>query len=461
MNSQATGVRTVAVLGAGTAGLSAAAAFASALPQVQTRLIDPPSRTPSLIDRLPGTLPSIHAFHEAIGLDGRALIASGIAWPRLGTRLVNWSAGGAPWFHGFGSTGRPLGTVPFHHLWVRARSDGCEHPFHRFAATGALAERDKLPAGRVAELDQGLSLDPVRYRRELARLCEARGVGLFRSDAVAIERAESGLVTAVLLADGRRVDADLFIDCSGQDGLLRAIGGPVESWEGWLPEGELHLRHQPASGAVRMFDVAAAEPGGWRLRAPSPAGVTECVLGTLATPARQTGDWESMPLRTGRAAQAWAGNVLAIGEAACTIGPLHAANLHLAQSATLRALALLPDRRFGTLELREYNRQTAEEQQRVLDFLALHHLWRTERGPLTAEPALARMPPSLAHTVAQFGRRGRLPFYEEETFGRDSWITALLALGVIPQLSGAIAGGVERDALAALMQPSGSEHRSN
>ena len=33
----------------------------------------------------------------------------------------------------------------------------------------------------------------------------------------------------------------------------------------------------------------------------------------------------------------------------------------------------------------------------------------------------------------QFRERGRLPFYEEETFARDSWLTVLLGQGVIPR----------------------------
>jgi tryptophan halogenase len=41
-------------------------------------------------------------------------------------------------------------------------------------------------------------------------------------------------------------------------------------------------------------------------------------------------------------------------------------------------------------------------------------------------------PDSLAHTLTLFAERGRLPFYEDETFSRDSWLAVLLGQGVIP-----------------------------
>jgi len=35
--------------------------------------------------------------------------------------------------------------------------------------------------------------------------------------------------------------------------------------------------------------------------------------------------------------------------------------------------------------------------------------------------------------MSLFGERGRLPFYEDETFSRDSWLAVLIGQGVIPR----------------------------
>jgi tryptophan halogenase len=51
---------------------------------------------------------------------------------------------------------------------------------------------------------------------------------------------------------------------------------------------------------------------------------------------------------------------------------------------------------------------------------------------------LAR-PDSLAHTLNLFAHRGRLPFYEDESFDAASWHGLLLGLGIIPKIPDPIA----------------------
>jgi len=57
----------------------------------------------------------------------------------------------------------------------------------------------------------------------------------------------------------------------------------------------------------------------------------------------------------------------------------------------------------------------------------------TAGGSSAINFATAAPPPGLAHSLGQFTERGRLPFYEEETFTRDSWAAILLCQGVMPR----------------------------
>ena len=90
-------IRSLCVVGAGIVGLSAALAFARALPGLRVTVMETPPDPAALADRNIACLPTIHRFHAAIGLDELGLVREGIAFHHLGTRFENWSASGAPW----------------------------------------------------------------------------------------------------------------------------------------------------------------------------------------------------------------------------------------------------------------------------------------------------------------------------------------------------------------------------
>jgi tryptophan halogenase len=94
---------------------------------------------------------------------------------------------------------------------------------------------------------------------------------------------------------------------------------------------------------------------------------------------------------------------------------------------------MMPDRDCAPVELWDYNRQCAAESDRVRDFLALHYAASNRDEPFWRRMRDVAPPESLAHTMRLFAERGRLPFYEDETFARDSWLAVLLGQGIIPR----------------------------
>ena len=126
-------------------------------------------------------------------------------------------------------------------------------------------------------------------------------------------------------------------------------------------------------------------------------------------------------------------NCVAIGDAAVAVEPLEWTNLHLAHSQIDRLVSMMPGADFAPGELAEYNRQCNAEADRVRDFLCMHYVTarRTERFWMDA--STVDPPPSLAHTLSLFAERGRLPYYEEETFARDGWLAVLLGQGFLPR----------------------------
>ncbi|HEU4961987.1 MAG TPA: tryptophan halogenase family protein [Sphingomonas sp.] len=429
-------IERIAVFGGGIVALSAACAFARALPNIAVTLVATPPDPAALADRLPGSLPAIHAFHDAIGFPESELIRKAGAAPRLAIRVENWSASGAPWWHAYGPFEPP--TLPLH--WQIARDAGDPAPLDALHPGAALAA-----AGRFDPTSEhALTLDPEGYRTGLAALARHCRVALAEGTVAALDCETDGRVAAVTLAGGRRIAADLFIDATGPAAaLLARLDGGFEDWSALLPCDRLILaRSAPDPSPV---ETVAALDCGWRWRAPGrSASLNGLAYAAALTPAEvaarrftaETGlvPIESIPFRPGRRRASWIANVVAIGDAAVVVDPLEATNLHLAHSAIRRAIDLMPDRDFAPPLIAEYNRRTAAEATRVRDFLAAHYV-RSGRtaGELWRAAAAAPLPDSLARTLALFEARGRLPHFDEETFARADWQQALLGLGVAPR----------------------------
>jgi|tagenome__1003787_1003787.scaffolds.fasta_scaffold20988006_3 tryptophan halogenase len=423
-------IRSIVVTGGGIVGLSAAIAFARALPDTSVSVIETPVDPAALADRLPTALPEISRFHALIGLDEQELVRSGIATHHLGTLFRHWSASGEEWVHAFGAYGKPVGTIRFDQVWLRARAAVKALPFDRYSMGAALARAGKFvhpaqdPNFVGSRFLYGLRFDPDRYRERLRAHCEHSRVE-FRDGQIAdVERREDGGIAALHLEDGARTEADLFVDCAGPSAqLLSGIDDSFEDWGSWLPFGRLTLTSEASGDIPATADRVAAGTESWTIEWPLRGRTMTARIG-------REGD---VRITRGRRLRPWVHNVLALGDAATALDPLQGLNLDAAHSAILLALELLPGRDFHAVEIDEYNRRAEQVTRRMRDFSALPYL-RSGRTDGEWAQFVEREPPdSLALTLDQYGFRGRLPFYEEESVTRDSWAAAMLGLGIIPR----------------------------
>ena len=436
-------IRSILVAGGGITGLSAALAFAKALPRVRMAVLDLPPDPAALADRMPGTMASIHHFHRRIAIEEVDLVRAGAASHIIGQRIENW---GGDWFHVHGDYGLPGTPGPFHLIWLRAWQDRKTLPFHDYSAPAALAAAGKFvhpdpnPASPLHAFDYGLRIDPELYRNYLSAHAERHRIARARGEIGGVERREDGGLAAILLKDGRRFEADLFVDAAGPSAPLRStLDQHFESWSEALPCDRLLMKAW-AGGDPSPTDIVSATPWGWRWLSPFPGGRVEGFVYSSAMSVEREArgaagaEAELIALTPGRRPEPWRRNVLAIGDAAVAVDPLHWTNLHLAHKAIARALDLLPGSDCHPLALREYNRLTGIETERVRDYLALHYLASTRRfGPFWKASARRTKPEGLALTLRQWESRSSLPFFEEESFNRESWIAALLGMGVLPK----------------------------
>ena len=420
-------------------GVSAALAFAQALPGASVQLIGTPADANALCDRLPGSLPGIRHFHRLVGIDETELVKTAGATHRIGTKFSNWGAN-KDWFHCFGPYGTQVDASPFHHQWLRLRREGIAEDFDRYSPATALARADKFvhpgddQQSLLASFDYALRCDPNSYRDLLLRHARRARVSIRAGSIAEARKADNGILSQVLLDDGSSIQADLFIDCTGPAALLlSAVEARFESWAGALPFDTFDLEVEPARPPSPV-DCATATVDGFRLSIP--LGENALVISASASdlPRIQPDDAERIRIANGFRPNSWVHNVLAFGDAAAVVDPLESTNLYLAQNSIRRALTLIPDTDFNEHVLREYNRRTSAEAQRVRDFIAAHYLASgTTGGSLWPKMPSPEIPDSLRHTMQQFMARGRLPKFEEETFQDDSWLAVLIGVGLLPE----------------------------
>lgn len=421
--------RRILVVGGGVTAWSAAAALKRRVPMLDVAILAAPIPDNALADRIASTLPSILGFHDDLGIGIEdAVLRTGSAY-RLGTQFRGWSGNGSDYVHCYGPHGQAMSSAPFHLLWARAAAEGTVAPFHAFSVAAAMAAAGRfvLPQreGLLADHGFGLVLDLPRYAAMLAAFCRHVGVRIEQGQFAAIVPSPEGGIAGVTRDDGSAVAADLYLDCTGPAARLHAaLDAPREDWRRWLPCDRLSLSTaMPADlSAVEAVD---AEATGWRWESALQSGRVFVNAG-----GEQDG---AVAIDACATLEPWRHNVIAIGDAAVGIEPLEWTNLHLAHSAIDRVIAMLPAGDPHPLEQAEYNRQSLAEARRARDFVLLHYVTSQREATFWQDIASTAPPESLAHTLRLFRERGRLPFYEEETFDRDSWLAVLFGQGVRPR----------------------------
>ena len=449
-------IQNIVIAGGGSAGWMTAAALSMALTGTGCRIRLIESEEIGTVSVGEATIPPIQAFNQVLGIDEAAFVRATQGTFKLGIAFVDWYRMGHRYFHPFGRYGDDFGMTPFHQQWLRARAAGDTTPLSAYSLTDSAARTNRFdrppadPRSVFSTYSYAYHFDAGLYAAFLRQYAEARGVERHegRIGAMVLDP-ETGFVEALTLADGRQLDGELFIDCTGFRGLLigEALGVGYEDWSRWLP-----CDRAIAVPSARMPDLppytqSTARDAGWQWRIPlqhrTGNGHVYCsrfidddaaeavLLANLDTP--QIGDPRRLRFTTGRRDIAWSRNVVSIGLSSGFLEPLESTSLHLIQTGITKLLSWFPDRRFDPAGMAEYNRQVAREFEAVRDFLVLHYN-ATERddSPFWRWCRDMEIPTTLADKIAMFRSSGRLLEREKDLFHEASWLAVLLGQGIVP-----------------------------
>jgi len=433
------------VVGGGSAGWMSAAALANGLNGgCHITLIE--SDEIGTVGVGEATIPPIRHFNATLGLDEAEFVKRTKGSFKLGIQFIDWAKTGHRYFHPFGPFGAEFDKAPLHHYFLQARAQGHQTPLDDYSMAWAAASRNRFdipirdPNRVQSTYDYAYHFDAGLYAAFLREYAQARGVVRLegRIDGAAL-RSNDGFVEAVTLTDGRRIEGDLFIDCSGFRALLigEALGTPFEDWTHWLPCDRAVAVPCASSADFTPYTRSTARSAGWQWRIPlqhrTGNGYVYCSRHISDDEAAATllGNLDGAPLAdprplrftTGRRSTSWNRNVVAIGLAAGFMEPLESTSLHLIQTGITRLLALFPDRTFDPLAAAEYNRITRNEYERIRDFLILHyHLTQRDDSALWRDCAAMSIPDELTYKINHFRKSGRLVSEGVELFLNPSWL---------------------------------------
>jgi tryptophan halogenase len=460
-------IRKIVIVGGGTAGWMTAAPLALQLGgPCEIVLVESPDI--GTIGVGEATLPTIRYYNDLLQLDHADFIRKTQATFKLGIEFKDWGHVGNRFFHGFGDFGPPINGRPAHHYWLRlARSVDRMPDLEDWSMPSRMARENKfmMPTDAQPRITDaftfGYQFDAGLYAAYLRDYAMARGTKRVEGTITGVDQhPETGFVTALRLADGRTIDGDLFIDCSGFRGLL--IEGTLKAgYEDWS-------EHLPCNSALAVpcvrvdpltpYTRSTAKGAGWIWRIPlqhrTGNGHVYSNAFTTDDQARQDlldgldGEALDEPRQlrfvTGRRKKSWVKNVVAIGLSGGFVEPLESTSIGLIETAIAKLVELWPDRDCRPELAAEFNRVMSSRYESIRDFIILHYkLTKRDDTEFWRHCANMTIPDSLAHQIELFRATGRVTILDRDSFAEPSFVAMLVGLGVVPERYDPFADGID------------------
>ncbi|MEM9838616.1 MAG: tryptophan halogenase family protein [Pseudomonadota bacterium] len=449
-------IQKIVVLGGGTAGWMAAAALSYILDAKRVSITLIESEEIGTVGVGEATIPPILLFNQMLGIDENEFLRETKGTIKLGIEFRDWLRKGHSYIHPFGDFGRDIETIPMHHYWLRQAALG--EPVGELFDYSLMVQASRKgrflrpsaadPNSVFAGIHYAYQFDAGHYTRFLRQYAERLGAVRVEGKVAKVsQHTETGYVEALTLEDGRVIDGEFFIDCSGFRGLLieQTLKAGYVDWSKDLPCDRAVAVPCTKNGEPIPYTRATADDAGWRWRIPlqhrTGNGHVYCssfmddqsALDHLL--AGLDGDVmaEPNPLRfqTGHRAKFWDKNVIALGLAQGFLEPLESTSIHLIQQGIARLFAHFPDKTFSPVARDAYNARTLWEYERIRDFLVLHYT-QTERTDTEFWRYCQTIEVSdeLKQKLEMFRQTGRIHRQNQELFTESSWLAVMHGQGV-------------------------------
>jgi tryptophan halogenase len=441
-------VRRIVIAGGGTAGWMTAAALSRTLGKViDIKLVE--SDEIGTVGVGEATIPTLVHFHRLLDINEQEFMAATQATFKLGISFESWRDRGKDYIHSFGTTGTDHWTAGFQHFWMKGRERGLAGDYGDYCLELKASLESKFAHLPKDGLNYAYHLDAGRYARFLRRYSEHFGVERVEAKITSVEQAPNGDIAALLLDSGKRIEGDLFIDCTGFRSLLlgETLGIEYEDWSHWLFNDSAIAVQTESMGPALPLTRSMAHDWGWQWRIPLQHRVGNGIVFSSrhiddeTAKATLLGNIEGKALteprvirfKPGQRKQTWSHNCVAIGLSSGFLEPIESTSIHLIQRSIVRLLQNFPSKGIRRSDVAEFNAQTWSEIEFIRDFIILHYKVTDRRDtPYWKEAAEMAVPAPLQHRIDMFRETGRSFRVLNELFAENSWIQVMLGQGIMP-----------------------------
>lgn len=395
-------VRSILIVGGGTAGWMTALTLARALKGQGVTITVIESPTVGIIGVGEGSTPWLRGFFEGLGIEESEWMPACDATYKCGITFEGWCTkpGFDSYFHPFASMLDNLTMTQFVHN-VETRVGGADVEAHpdRFFIAARLAERGRAPkaaANFPFDIWHGYHFDATLLGQFLHRKANELDVRYQVGHVTHASINAAGEITAVHTREGERLTADLYVDCSGFAGLLidKTLHTPYVSFAGNLFNDAAVAMPSPIGDSIPSETVSTALKHGWAWQIPLTSRYGNGYVYSSRYCSAEQAEHElrerlglldadvaarHLQMKCGRVTQHWRRNCLAVGLSQGFIEPLEATALYFVQKTAASFADVLVRGDLGEAARAQFNRQVNEHFEGTRDYIVTHFKTNSRR----------------------------------------------------------------------------------
>ncbi|MFC3121339.1 tryptophan halogenase family protein [Agaribacter flavus] len=459
-------IRSIAIVGGGTAGWLAAAVIAA---HHKTATTVDKSLSVTLVESsdIPtigvgeGTWPTMKNTLKEIGIKEADFFSKCSAVFKQGGKFVEWVKGkGDFYYHPF-TVPLGYGRIDLAPYLDNIENYALDANFQHHVCEAGLAPRTIAESEYSGQCNYAYHLDAGAFAELLKNHSKSElGVQHKIGTVSKVVQDEFGNIASVSLDDNSSIEADLFIDCTGFKSLLlgETLGVPFKHADKYLFNDSalaIQVPYDSPDSPIASHTIATAQNAGWiwDIGLSHRRGVghvyssqflsddeAEANLRKYLKGAGSDKSVRKITYQSGHREIFWKNNCVAIGMAAGFVEPLEATAIMLIEiSSRFVAENLPPNAAVMPTIAKRFNQQLQYKWGRIIDFLKLHYMltkrpepyWQAHTNPDT-------IPDSLKEDMQVWGYRGPTQADFEsaiELFPAASYQYVLYGMGFKPDFN--------------------------